>query len=497
MARNRNGEGSLYKMTTISGVRWQATTTVGKDSKGKLIRISGTGTTQAEALARRQKNLVKYFQTQNTMPAAYEGHRLSEANLTVARLLHKWLKQLNREVINDTVFRGYQHRVELHLAPPPFGDIPIKSLTPAQVKKHFQETLRNKVKTKGQGKGTEPLLGISARRNIWVVFNMAMKWALVEGFIDKSPGVAEAKPVLSRTEITRKQLQQMEYDKLRWQPRLILGELAGRPDEAQWLFQLVLACRQSEKLGLQWENFNNLTSKKKDVQPTVVIKQQLARNQVFHGCGIRDAETGKFSCGFTQANRCPKKEGESGYYIYPSPKTYGGVRELPIPKVLAQVLREHKKRQDIWKESPIWNPPEGLQDLVFTTPTGQPIRHQQDTKDWRKLCKELKLGDLRGHAARHFAATTLVSFGYPIEYVSQIIGHASEEITRTIYTQATKDAISGALQNYEDYMLKDREAIIIRKQKKVYKGHGYEVPRANSGMRKSPSSPSPNLPSTD
>ena len=78
---------------------------------------------------------------------------------------------------------------------------------------------------------------------------MAMKWALVEGLIAKSPGVAEAKPVFSRTELSRKQVEQLEFDKTRWKPRAILAELAGRPDEAQWLIQLVLACRQSEKLG--------------------------------------------------------------------------------------------------------------------------------------------------------------------------------------------------------------------------------------------------------
>ncbi len=468
MAKNRNGEGSLYKMTTISGVRWQATTTVGKDNKGKLIRITGTGKTQAEAIARRQKNLVRYLQKQNSMPSAYEGHRVSEINLTVARMLHKWLGQLNREVINDTVFRGYQHRVELHLAPPPFGDIPLKSLTPAQVKKHFQETLFNKTKTKGKGKGVEPLLSISSRRNIWVVFNMAMKWAVVEGFIEKGPGLAEAKPAFSRTELARKQVEQIEFAKTRWKPRAILAELAGRRDEAQWLLQLILACRQSEKLGLEWKNFNNLMRPVKGKPPTVIIKQQLARNQVFHQCGTRDPLTGKFPCGFAQANRCPQKSGKSGYYIYPSPKTYGGVRELPIPAVLAQVLREHKKEQDKWKESPEWNPPEGLEDLVFTTQTGQPIRHQQDTKDWRKLCQELKLGDLRGHTARHFAATTLVSFGYPIEFISQIIGHSSEEITRTIYTKASQDALTGVLQNYEDFMLKDRQAAKERRQRKIY-----------------------------
>jgi integrase len=469
MAKKRNGEGSLYKVETISGIRWQASITAGKDKKGNLIRISGTGKTQAEAIARRQKNLVKYLERQNALPAAYEAHRLSEVNLTVSRMLHKWLAQLDRETINDTVFRGYQHRVELHLASPPFGDIVLKKLTPAQVKEHFQKTLTQKRKNRGRGKGVEQLLGYPARNNIWVVFHMAMKWALLEGFIEKLPGVLEAKPAQSRVEQTRKQVEQFEFAETRWKPRAILMELAGREDEAQWLFQLVMACRQSEKLGLEWSSFQNLDGRDKDSAPTVMFKQQLARKQVFHDCGTRNTETGLFPCGFTQANRCPKKTGDSGYYIYESTKTVGGVRRVPIPKVLAQVLLEHKARQDEWKKSPAWASPEGLEDLVFTTVTGQPIRHQQDTKDWRKLCKELGLGDLRGHTARHFAATTLIGLGFPIEIVGQIIGHASEEITRRIYTKATEDAMAPAVQDYEDSLLKDRNDAMLRAQHDAYK----------------------------
>ena len=469
MAKKRNGEGSLYKVETISGVRWQASITAGKDKKGNLIRISGTGKTQAEAIARRQKNLAKYLQRQNAMPAAYEAHRLSEVNLTVSRMLHKWLAQLNRETINDQVFRGYQHRVELHLAPPPFGDLVLKKLTPAQVREHFQVTLTQKVKTKGKGKGVEPLLSYASRRNIWVVFHMAMKWALLEGHIEKLPGVIEAKPTVSRVELTRKQVEQFEFAETRWKPRAILMELAGREDEAQWLIQLVMACRQSEKLGLEWSSFQNLDGRDKDKAPTVIFKQQLARNQVFHGCGVRNTETGMFPCGVSQAHRCPKKTGDSGYYIYKSTKTVGGVRRVPIPKVLAQVLLEHKKRQDDWKKSPAWNPPAGLEDLVFTTKTGQPIRHQQDTKDWRKLCDELGLGDLRGHTARHFAATTLIGWGFPIDIVGQIIGHASEEITRRIYTKATEEAMTPAVQDYEDLLLKDRNDALMQFQHDEYK----------------------------
>jgi integrase len=121
------------------------------------------------------------------------------------------------------------------------------------------------------------------------------------------------------------------------------------------------------------------------------------------------------------------------------------MREIPVPGFLADALRRHKALQDEWKKSPDWKETPGLENLVFTTKLGTPLRHQQDTKDWRRICETLNLGDLRGHTARHFAATTMAARGVPLTTIGAIIGHASETITRLIYTHPDNDAMAEAL----------------------------------------------------
>lgn len=453
MAKAANGTGSLYKVQTISGPRWQFSETVGRDSKGKLIRVTGTGKTQAEAKKRQQASLTRYLRKSNEASPLeaqgkrgnFTGLRHSELNLSVAKMCYSWLDSVEESVIGPATRRGYLHRIELHLAPPPFGNYTLKTLTPKQVRHHFQKTLPAKKKTTGPGKGVDQLLNKKALMNVWSAFSSAINWALEEGVLDKDPRTSTAKPKLSTAEIAADYRRQMEWAKNNWKPAKVLEHLEGRDDEAQWLIQFVLACRQSEKLGLQWDCFNNLFSKDKDRRVTVVFRQQLARKQVFHGCGTMNPRTQKFPCGSRNANACTKAQGESGYEIKHSTKTLGGMREIPVPDFLADALRRHKALQDEWKKSPDWKETPGLENLVFTTKLGTPLRHQQDTKDWRRICETLNLGDLRGHTARHFAATTMAARGVPLTTIGAIIGHASETITRLIYTHPDNDAMAEAL----------------------------------------------------
>ena len=78
----------------------------------------------------------------------------------------------------------------------------------------------------------------------------------------------------------------------------------------------------------------------RDVRVTVVFNQQLERNQVFHGCGPRNARTLEFLCGHKFANKCPDKTGESGYHLTASTKTLAGMREIPVLPELVDVLRK-------------------------------------------------------------------------------------------------------------------------------------------------------------
>lgn len=458
MAKALNGQGSLYQVKDPKNpgkMLWQASKTVSYTAPNKVIRVSGTGKTRSEALARRDKNLLRHYNKRGDLHMGEEGLRDKDLNLTVARLLYQWLEYIKSEVRTGT-YSGYLSAVELHLAPAPFGDLVVRKLEKRDVETHFRKTLPEKKKTRGAGKGVEPLMAKSTLINVWTVFSMAIEYGISHDYIKSDPRTIHSKPRLKDEDRQIEQKKNLAYGKETWKPQRVLADLKGQEDEAQWLIQLMLACRQSEKLGLRWSDFNNLLSPKKGVMPTVVFENQLHRIQAFHGCGIRNRKTEIYPCGNKHVNKCPQKSEISGYRLEPNTKSSSGIREVPISPVLADVLREHKKRQDEWKKSAKWKELPGLENLVFTTKIGTPLRHQQDTKDWRRLCEKHKLGDLRGHSARHFAATIMVNGGVPIDVVGSILGHASEFMTRDFYTHSTQSAMAEALEVLNTKLLKER-----------------------------------------
>ena len=72
--KQANGMGSIYKVQTAAGERWQASKTAGRDAKGKVIRITGTAKLRPDALARMQANYDRWLLSQNEVPSN-QAHR--------------------------------------------------------------------------------------------------------------------------------------------------------------------------------------------------------------------------------------------------------------------------------------------------------------------------------------------------------------------------------------------------------------------------------------
>lgn len=76
-------------------------------------------------------------------------------------------------------------------------------------------------------------------------------------------------------------------------------------------------------------------------------------------------------------------------------------------------------------------------DLVFTTPTGKPVRHSNFyTRIWVPSCERAGL-DPRPtpHDCRHTFASWLISDGIGLEAVQDQLGHESYETTRKVYAK--------------------------------------------------------------
>jgi integrase len=116
----------------------------------------------------------------------------------------------------------------------------------------------------------------------------------------------------------------------------------------------------------------------------------------------------------------------SSKFTLKEPKTAAARRRIDLPQVAVDALVAH--RAAMLREGNAAAP------AVFVNRKGGFIHGNNLDKDsFKPLCREAKLPELRFHDLRHTAATLMLAAGVPAKVVSERLGHASIEITLSIY----------------------------------------------------------------
>ena len=428
-APRSKGDGSVFEITVNGKRKFRATKTLFMNEDGVAVQVSGTGDSEAEAKKRRDANWIKRLVQMGELPASALRSTPKELKTNTEQLLWDWLKWKSIQTssehrISADVVAQYESIIRLHIAPA-IGKKPIRLITRKDLEEFLFTTLSAKKKTYKDEFGNvvetdEELLGLSKKRAIQGVLSMAFRWATEEQLISANPTIGVPHFDKPKSPALHEKLE----SKL-WYPERLAEYLVGSEDEARWLLMMTCGLRASEKLGVEWSSFKHLTG---GGLATLEVSQQLAI----------DPKTKKF-------------------YIKRETKSQAGLRIIPLDKRMVKVLTSYKKIQDEWKKADTWNPPKGLENLVFTTQEGKPIRHQTDTKQWRKLLSDHKLPFIRQHAMRHIAISNMVKLGLPIEIIRAIAGHESEAITRATYTHLSAGSKVEAMTAYSDKVFGARE----------------------------------------
>lgn len=111
------------------------------------------------------------------------------------------------------------------------------------------------------------------------------------------------------------------------------------------------------------------------------------------------------------------------------PKTDSGVRDVPMPKLVADMLAAWL-RDHIVPES---------RGLIFRSSTGGMIRNSSFySSHWGPLLKAAGFqhkgqGTFHFHALRHFAGSMMLHYGMPLPEVSATLGHRKFDMTLQVY----------------------------------------------------------------
>ncbi|MGK5738504.1 site-specific integrase [Micromonospora sp. URMC 103] len=371
--RRAQGEGTIFQ---LPNGKWRAELDLGWVD-GKRRRKTATRSTHRECA-----------QWLTEAKRAKEAGGLVSRTPTVAEWFDTYLSEVAAGRVRSSTLSNYRRDFERHIRPG-LGRHRLDALRPEHISRFYATKLH---------------AGLSAYslRYLHAQIRRALAVAVTWGLVARNVAVSVQPPSLPHKEVSPLTVEEA---------RQLLAAARGDRMEARWIIGLSLGLRQSEVLGLWWEDIDLDAA-------TLRVRRQLTRARVAGE---------KMSFG-------PLKSARS-------------MRVLPLPAPLVAALREHQQRQRQERNAlgETWADPR----LVFTSTIGSPVDHRNDTRAFKALliaanvrCEEVAAPDgsarlvpkVRLHDLRHTAATLLLAQGVPARVLMELLGHSQIGITMNIYS---------------------------------------------------------------
>lgn len=393
--RRQRGEGAVYPHTRDgkgNPVRWAGQVELGCSSSGQRRRRTIYGRTQAEVvkkIATLRRQLV-------------ERGDLPTADMTVAKWLEHWLREIATDRLKPNTLRSYKTAVNKHIVPS-LGRQRLGTLSAQHVRQMHRDL---------KDRGLSSTTALNAHRILSVALNDAMR----EGAVPRNVAAivrAPSKAVSTRTGLTGEEA------------IAALKVAAGLPLGSRWLAAFLLGVRQGERLGLRWSHL--------DLEAGVAdLSWALQRVTYSHGCVPRGATV---TCGKKRGASCPQRRLDipdgmehdvlAGNLVLMRPKTEGSIRVVALIEPLRLALL--RRQEEVERQRPGYAVDH---DLVWCTDTGGPIDPRDDWSDWRALLTAAKVPLVTLHEARHTTATLLLELGVDPKVVQQLLGHSSVAVSQ-------------------------------------------------------------------
>lgn len=120
-----------------------------------------------------------------------------------------------------------------------------------------------------------------------------------------------------------------------------------------------------------------------------------------------------------------------------SPKTDAGIRDIPIPKKLGELLKPFMK-----------------QKYIFLNEKSELLSNSQLTRGWDKYQKETGI-TCTPHELRHSYATMLFDAGVDVKTAQLWLGHKDINTTLAIYTHLSKTRLEETTKKFKNYLTKN------------------------------------------
>jgi integrase len=476
MSRAPNGSSTI---SLGKDGRWHTWVTVGHKKDGSLDR---------RHIHRKTATAVK-----DAVKELRERVERNSGVATKAETVEQWLTFWMTHVVEPRLTYGtnddYGKIVRNHLIPN-LGQWRING-TRKRLEPEYVEAMYAKMRSAG--------VGSSYILKTHSILRKALKDALRRNRASRNVCDLIDRPTSRRVKISAHTLAEVEA---------ILTTAMQDPMAARWLLAMLLGLRQGEVLGLHWGRVHLDAS-----EPYIEVDTQIQRHKWQHGCDdpvacvrtTRNAKGGPLcrtepcpprfehgcgaaACGKQLAHFCPQRVKVAGCSRHQRPcpaicpancsghasmcpervggglvevdvKSEKGEREIPLPVVVVELLRQQRERQQVWlaEHGRKWD----RAGLVFLNAQGRAIDPRRDHEAWEKLLERAGVDDSRLHAARHSAATYLLATGTDSRVVQEILGHSQLSVTEA-YLDVARDLKRQAVDRIASSLLDGQLASLLQ-----------------------------------
>lgn len=372
--RRSNGEGTIRKRTKAC---WEGRIS----AEDKRINIYGKSKGDV-----RQK-------MEEIHTSILNGEYVDESDTTIEEWMNTWADCYTVKAKESTRSR-YRQDIRNHIIPE-LGNIPIQELKPVTV----QRFLVNCKDREG--------LAEKSLKNIYLVLNKAMTKAQKEGLIRKNPCSDVEIPSYEEPQKEMRPLKDSEIG-------VFLQFIQGSPYESLFYLALFTGMRESELIGLTWDEID-------------------WENNSIH-----------------LIHQLVKTRGKGGKYVFTSLKNKQS-RTFIIPASVVLVLKKVKTRQAEWKLR-CGELYQNKNNLVFTNKIGENICCPTLYSHFKKIVRKMGLPEVRFHDLRHTYATIALQNGVDIKTVSNNLGHATVAFTMDKYAHVTITMQKDSAQKMESFI---------------------------------------------
>lgn len=389
MAKRANGEGYIYKKKN----HYEARITKGYDKNGNQLFKYFSSKTRTELIAKLDKYKAEKL----------NGTYIEDKKITVGQ----WLDEFyNTHVVNRVTLSTQVNDESIikHHLKPFIGRIKLSELKGRSVQQMYNQML---IDGRVDGKGG---LNPKTVRNIHITLHKALEQAVKDDLIIKNPLKSVTLPRMKKKEIQI--LTPEEQKKLN-------HACLEHPWGIAILLTLYSGMRKGEVLGLTWNNIDFDNRK-------LYVTQQLTRIKDYR----KDA-TAKTMLG-----------------IIDDTKTKTSKRIIYIAPVIMEELKKHKEKQS--REKLKWSYEYKDFNMVFCREDGHYIDPGTFRDFYLRTLKKAQIAPKTFHALRHTFATRALEINSNIKTVSEILGHASIQITLDTYSHVSKDLQEETMQKMID-----------------------------------------------